>query len=171
MVPPMRPGRQSGFTYIAVLLGVAIIAAGLAAVGSVWHTMLQRENEKALLFAGNQFRVAINRYFLANQRYPMRLEDFLSDGTKPGINRYLRKIFFDPLTNRSEWGLMQLANGQIVGVYSLSALEPLQKRGFRARDESFKNRKKYSEWLFLADGQALHAQPAGANIPGSSQPM
>jgi len=45
-----------GFTYIGVLMLVAISGIGLAGVGIVWHQDTQREREKELLFIGEEYR-------------------------------------------------------------------------------------------------------------------
>ena len=52
----MRAGSQRGFSYLIILFSVAIAAGGLAGTGIVWHTALQREKERELLFIGEQFR-------------------------------------------------------------------------------------------------------------------
>lgn len=166
MEHPTLNGRHSGFTYIGLLIGVAIMGAVLAAVGPVWHTLVQREHEKDLLFIGNQFRSALNRYYSSNQRFPMRLEDLIQDDGKLAVKRHLRKIFFDPMTGQAEWGIVKLPNGQIAGVYSLSEEQPLKIAGFRQRDVSFEGKTKYSEWVFSSE---LAAIPGTA--PNTLQPI
>lgn len=54
--------KQLGFTYIGVLMLVAIAGIGLAGVGIVWHQDAQREREKELLFIGDEYRQAIGSY-------------------------------------------------------------------------------------------------------------
>jgi type II secretory pathway pseudopilin PulG len=151
-----KAGRRSqrGFLYVALLIGLAIIGGGLAAVSTVWHTMVQREQEKQLIFVGNQFRVALNRYYQRNQRYPLRLEQLVEDDGQLVATRYLRKVYFDPVTGKKDWAAIKLANGQIVGVHSASQEAPLKSAGFRPRDAAFKEAKKYAEWMFVAEGQA-----------------
>jgi type II secretory pathway pseudopilin PulG len=161
-------GRQRGFTYVGLLIAIAIIGAGLAAVGQVWHTTLKHEREKELLFTGNQFRLAINRYFKANNRYPARLEDLLLDDRSQAIRRHLRKIYIDPMTGLAEWGVVKSDNF-VVGVYSLSEDEPLKKAVFAARDADFENKTKYSEWIFMAKLPAVAApksSPTSTTKPG-----
>jgi type II secretory pathway pseudopilin PulG len=158
MARPTKAGEQSGFTYIGVLIGVAILGAMLASLSTVWHTMAQREQEKELLFIGHQFRVALTRYYQNNQRYPLRLEQLVQDDNPQVVRRHLRKIYIDPLTREASWGLVKQADGQIVGVYSLSGKVPLKKVGFRPRDADFRERNTFSEWLFMADGQMGSAQ-------------
>jgi len=41
----------------------------------------------------------------------MRLGDLALDGSKQATKRYLRKIYFDPMTNRAEWSEVNLADG------------------------------------------------------------
>jgi type II secretory pathway pseudopilin PulG len=150
-------GKQRGFTYVGLLIGIAIIGAGLASVGQVWHTTLKHEREKELLFIGNQFRQAINYYFKANNRYPGRLEDLVLDDRSPAVRRHLRKLYVDPMTGLAEWGVVKSDN-VVVGVYSLSEDEPLKKSVFAARDADFENKNKYSEWIFMAKLPAAAAK-------------
>ncbi|MFY9328341.1 MAG: type II secretion system protein [Georgfuchsia sp.] len=145
-----RDFRQAGFTYIALLIAVAIISATLATVAEVTHTMVQRDREKELLFIGNQFRQALNHYYANNRRYPLSLEDLVLDDRNVGIKRHLRKIFFDPMTGKAEWGTLKMANDQIIGVYSLSEAEPLKKAGFQLTEAGLEGKEKYSEWVFTA---------------------
>ena len=145
---------QRGFGYVGLLIGIAILAGGLASVATVWHTFAQREQEKQLLFIGNQFRGALKQFYVSNQRYPTRLEQLVQDDGKIVATRYLRKLFFDPMTGKTEWGTVKLPGGQIVGVYSLSEKTPLKIAGFRAPDAAFRDAKKYADWIFIAEGQA-----------------
>ena len=58
--------RQKGFTYLTILFVVAIMGAGLALTGQVWHTAAMRDKESELLYVGNQYRKAIERYLMAS---------------------------------------------------------------------------------------------------------
>lgn len=148
--PPARLNklRAMGFTYIGVLALVVIMGAVLGAVAEVWHTALQREKERELLFVGNQFRQAIGLYYRAGKKYPTRLEDLLKDPRQPTTQRYLRKIYRDPITGKAEWGLVIGAQGEIIGVHSLSEDHPIKVSGFSAADRDFNGAKKYSDWIF-----------------------
>ncbi|MBZ0106400.1 MAG: type II secretion system GspH family protein [Sulfuricella denitrificans] len=147
--------RERGFTYLVLLAVVAAMGVALAATGEVWHTVLKREKEQELLFIGDQFRRAFNLYNLHTpgnaRRYPMNLEDLLRDPRAPGVQRYLRKIYADPMTGGTVWGLIRGPNGEIYGVHSLSEEAPLKKAGFSLAEAKFEGRKKYSEWVFMYD--------------------
>jgi type II secretory pathway pseudopilin PulG len=59
----MKPSRSKGFTYLSLLIVVAITAGALAAAGGVYSQAAQREKERELLFVGEQFRQAIALYY------------------------------------------------------------------------------------------------------------
>lgn len=167
--------RQGGMTYLGVLLAVAILGTGLAATGTVWQTARRQDNEKELLFVGNEFRQAIEAYYLRTpgpvKQYPPSLEALLQDPRLPTVERYLRRIYRDPVTNSSDWGLVRAPEGGIAGVFSLSAERPLKEAGFSPRDEGFAKAPKYSDWRFvympsLAGG--LVPPPAPAAVPGAA---
>lgn len=145
--------RERGFTYFGVLVLVVMMGIALASAGEVWHTLQQREKEQELLFIGHQFRLALKRYAdhtpAKSRRAPLRLEELLKDPRYPGIERYLRKIYLDPVTGRPEWGLITGPGGEIVGVHSLSDGEPLKKGHFDLADKHFEGSMKYSDWVFM----------------------
>lgn len=156
---PWHPRRESGFTYIVLLAIVAAMGFALATAGEVWHMALKREKEQELLFIGNQFRRAFNLYNLHTpgnaKRYPLSLEELLKDPRYPGVQRYLRKIYTDPITGSTQWGLIKGPSGEIFGVHSLSEDEPVKKSGFSLVDARFEGRTKYSDWVFMDNqGQA-----------------
>ena len=148
-------GRQDeqGFTYIGVLVLVALMGIALSAAGQMWHTLQQREKEQEQLFIGHQFRLALDRYAKLTpgqaKRYPLALEDLLQDPRRTEIQRYLRKIYLDPMTGNAEWGLITGPDGGIYGVHSLSDDEPVKKSNFGLADRQFEGRMKYSDWVFM----------------------
>jgi len=155
-------GDEHGFTYIALLIFIAIIGVGLAVTGEVWHISIKREKEDELLFAGNQFRNAITMYYKHTSgqvgRYPMSLEDLLKDPRYPATKRYLRKIYLDPISSSTNWELIKGANGEILGVHSSSEEEPVKKSNFSLADQDFEGKMKYSDWVFMMT--AKYVQPS-----------
>ena len=55
----MRRHAENGFSYIGLLIAVALLGVGLASAGELWRTAAKREREQELLFAGREFRNAI----------------------------------------------------------------------------------------------------------------
>ncbi len=168
--PPAAYRSCSGFTYIGLLIAVAIIGVWLAAVATVWHQELQRENERQLLFVGNQFRQAIGSYYENTpgqvQQFPKKLEDLLEDKRTPFIRRHLRKIFYDPFTGTTDWGLVKGADQSIIGVYSKSDVEPIKQSNFSKLFAMFEGKKHYSDWQFIyAPGSATIVAQSGSATP------
>jgi len=162
--------HQRGFTYLAVLLVVAMMGATLALTGMVWHTVVQREKEAELLFVGGEFRRAIRQYHTGAGQYPRQLSDLLKDPRFPGVRRYLRKIYFDPITGKNEWGLVRSPDGSIMGVFSTSSDEPLKKAGFALADRDFEGKAHYSEWQFVVAPPSSPGNPPVVqnNPPGAA---
>jgi len=170
VVAPLTRGvvrRTGGFTYLTILFVVALMGIGLALVGQMWNTSARREREAELLQIGGEYRKAIERYYLSGpRRYPRELADLIQDPRQPGVVRHLRKLYWDPISGKSEWGLVRADDGGIAGVYSLSEEEPLKVAGFAVRDAAFEGKSKYSDWQFIA---AAGAAPAAA-APSAATP-
>jgi type II secretory pathway pseudopilin PulG len=136
-----------------MLIAVAVIGVGLAATSEIWSQSRQREREQELLFVGDQFRQAIALYYQrtpgAAKQYPAKLEDLLQDKRYLNTQRYLRKPYADPMTGKTEWGLVTAPGGGIMGVYSLSNASPIKRGGFRQRDRTFEGATTYHEWRFF----------------------
>jgi type II secretory pathway pseudopilin PulG len=167
---PVVDGSCAGFTYIGVLFVVALMGAMLVAVATIWHQAQQREKEKQLLFIGKQFRQAIASYYenspggLAKQ-FPKSLDDLLEDRRLPFTRRHLRKIFFDPFTNSTEWGLVKDAGGGITGVYSKSGDEPVKQANFGQIFAQFEGKKHYFDWQFVYVTGAVTIAQIGSEVP------
>jgi len=144
---------ENGFTYIGLLIAVALVGVMLVSVATVWHQALQRENERQLLFVGNQFRLAITSYYENSpgmtKQFPKKLEDLIEDQRTPFVRRYLRRIYYDPITLSTDWGLVKGADQGIIGVYSKSDIEPLKEANFSKHFAMFEDKKHYSDWQFV----------------------
>lgn len=145
--------RLGGFTYVGLMIVIAIMGVTLAATGEVWLTAQRREKERELLFVGEQFRQALDGYYERTPgqgpRYPAKLEDLLKDPRYPATQRYLRRIYRDPVTGGEEWGLVRGQGGEILGVHSLSEEAPLKQGNFSLADRGFEGKTKYADWVFM----------------------
>ena len=156
---------RQGVTYIGVLVILAIMMMALGAVSQVWHSVMQREKEQELLFIGHQFRAAIGQYYVqSGGRYPANLEALLESndigvtGAGAKKNRFLRKIYYDPITNQSNWGLIMGPDKRVQGVHSLSEEKPFNTTGFLNADADLELAEKYIDWQFKYDPKAKAKQ-------------
>ena len=160
---------SGGFTYLTVLFVIAFMGAASAAIGTMWHTASVRDREVELLYVGNAYRRAIERYVLAGPRqYPRTLEALLKDPRTPATQRYLRRLYPDPITGSTEWGIVKAPDGGIMGVYSKSEEEPRKKANFNLRDRDFQSAKTYADWKFIyTPAVQTGAKPAAVPAPGT----
>jgi type II secretory pathway pseudopilin PulG len=146
--------RQQGFTYIGVLLGTAILTAGIGLAIEALHTTLRREREADLLHIGAQYQRAIMLYYegspTGRPRYPRELKDLVRDDRYPTTRRYLRRIYPDPITGE-DWAIIKAPDGGIMGIYSTSRATPLKVRGAAAT---------YEDWKFAYVPGTAARQPA-----------
>ncbi|TSA19149.1 MAG: type II secretion system protein [Betaproteobacteria bacterium] len=167
--------RQRGFTYLLVLFFLAVVTAGLAAVGELWSTSRQQERERELLFAGNAIRQAIGAYYLATpgpvKQYPAGLENLLKDPRFPDTRRYLRRVYPDPVADSPEWALIKAPQGGIMGIASASERAPLKRAGFLAPNQAFeeqavrlKDKLRYRDWEFIYEPIMRRTSDQGAGI-------
>ena len=168
--------KQAGFTYMGLLMVVAIAGIGMSGVGIVWHQESQREREKELLFIGAEYRKAIGSYYENSpsgiKQYPQTLQELLLDKRFPAIKRHIRQLYADPFAKGNEkWNLV-LEQGQIKGVYSTAELKPIKKFGFSVADESFSDASTYSDWRFIyVPGSLASGTPAAPIVnPPDTQP-
>ncbi len=149
----MKSGKHAGFTYIHALLLIAILGAVLAATGQVWSRARQREKETELIWIGNQFTQAIGLYYQRSpgtvKRYPEKLEDLLEDKRYLSRQRYLRRIYRDPMTGSYDWGVVLGPDGGVAGVYSLSARTAIKQKVFSGEEADRFNDARYSDWRFV----------------------
>src|SRR5918996_3662216 len=118
--------KERGFTYIGLMIVVAIMGAGLAAFGQIASHAAQREKEAELIFRGDQYRAAIASYYKKEQRYPKALADLVEDKRYPMPVRHLRRLYDDPMTAKADWGLVEAPDGAgVMGVYSKADTAPI----------------------------------------------
>src|SRR6266850_6990575 len=126
---PLPAYLQRGFTYLGLLIIIAVMGAGLAAFGELYSHASQREKERELLFAGNQFRDAIASYYNKSpgaKAYPKKLDDLVEDRRFPMPLRHLRRVYRDPMTGKAEWALVEAPGGGLMGVHSTSEETPVK---------------------------------------------
>jgi type II secretory pathway pseudopilin PulG len=159
----LRKVRTAGFTYVLLLVLIAVIALLASSSIRFGAQMSRRDAEQSLLFVGSEFSSALRSYAaFANSpassmlpaaaalRGPRTLEELLKDNRSPVLKRHLRKIYADPMTGLENWGLVKDPAGFIVGVYSLAPGRPIQQTGFDAHLSNFEEAQTYADWVFAS---------------------
>jgi type II secretory pathway pseudopilin PulG len=162
----MKRRACRGFTYLTAIFIVALMGAGYAKIGEMWQTSSAREKEAQLMYVGNQYRRAIERYYLSGpKRYPTTLEDLLKDARMPTTQRYLRQLYPDPITGSAQWAIVKAPDGGIMGVYSRSEAEPIKKANFKLSERDFGVAKTYADWKFIYAPGATAPAPSTSAAP------
>ena len=90
-----------GYTLVAVVIGMALLAILIAAVApSVW-TIMKRERERELIFRGKQYARGIGFFLRRYGRYPTQLKELYEN--RP---RTIRKLWKDPMCDCEDWYLI-----------------------------------------------------------------
>ena len=161
VVSTMRT-KQSGFSYLALLMIMSITSIGMAAVGAIWSVEAQRQKEKELHFVGNAYANAIHSYYQSEpdaKRYPKSVQELIEDRRGIKVKRHLRKAYPDPMTRSGEWTFVKQGDS-IIGVRSQSPQKIMNKQLFALGDES----QSYADILFAhAEMQQTDNTQASAN--------
>ena len=150
--------RQQGFTYLGVIILLAIIGLVGAAALKVDALLARAAAEQELLEEGAAFSAALDSYAAATPQgkptQPPTMQDLLKDNRFPNVKRHLRKIFVDPISGKAEWGITYAGDKiGVIGIYSLSQAQPLKQANFDERFQNFENKAHYADWKFVANGQ------------------
>lgn len=147
-----------GFSYLGVMVTLAIAAIAMQGAASLWQQQSQRSNEALLLEVGEAYRLAIGRYYESTpqtvKQYPANLEELVEDKRFPVPKRHLRKLYADPFAVKQGMRLI-LKDGRIIGVYSASALAPIRRHRFQEAQADFQAAKQYSDWKFIYEPNSL----------------
>lgn len=167
----MRSGkRQAGFTYVGLLIAVAVIAAGATAALDAGARVQLREQEAELLAIGQEYRLALKSYAEATPvgqpDAPKELVELLRDPRYPGTKRHLRRIYPDPLTGREAWGIDRSPDGRVMGIHSLSTSPTFRRTAFPAGMEWFAQAERHDQWVFAL--MPTHAAVTHVPIPPRS---
>ena len=168
------PRTARGIVLLALLLVLALSGIGLMAAVDVWSLTRQRERESELLFVGDQYRQAIQRYYYGappggGRALPRSLESLLDDDRYPVPVHHLRRLYRDPITGSSDWGIVR-AGDRIVGVYSTSEAQPLKQAGFPKGYQFFSDKSSYRDWVFAFVGPRRSSIGAAVPATPSSPP-
>lgn len=112
--------RQQGFTYLGVLLAMALLGIALMGVSEVWVKTRQRQQMVQLRWVMEQYRRAIESYYYSNTGsvhfYPKDIKSLLQDERHLGVKRHLRRAYENPFTHSVDWVFIAAPDGGIAGI-------------------------------------------------------
>jgi type II secretory pathway pseudopilin PulG len=167
---------SGGFTYMGLLILLAIMGIVASAALKISNITHRRVAEEALLDVGREFSEALESYRqvtpVGQPDEPLNLQDLLKDTRFPTVVRHLRKLYNDPITGQAEWGLLRSdLTRRIVGVYSLSNVQPVKIGNFDAFFRGFANKSSYQQWVFSGALVGVVANGGTAEIGSLISPM
>jgi type II secretory pathway pseudopilin PulG len=161
--------RQAGFTYIAVLLAMLLLALSTQGVMTYVSQQAQRDRETELLRIGYAYAQAIGAYYEATpgsvKRWPRQLDDLIEDRRLVSIRRYLRELYPDPVTRLPNWELVNAPDGGIAGVRSRSEAAPLRDSAIELDGVTLTPATRYSDWQFVYQPAPLASPSTGKVAP------
>lgn len=177
-----------GFTYLWLLLLVAMGSVSLVALGQLWHTTGQRERERELIFRGEQIARALAAFHAASgvgpPRWPRTLDEVVQDRRGPVDRHHLRQRYPDPMAPDGQWALITDGQGGITGVHSTSqalafihreedeAAGPLPETAAPPFSPATASRgKTVAQHLFLAEAVLAAATTAGPAASAATAPQ
>lgn len=166
---PHRPTpHQRGFTLLAVIAAMLLLALASNGVMTYVSQQALREREAELLRVGQLYAQAIGAYYESSpgsvKRWPRALEDLVEDQRFVGIKRHLRQVYADPMTRSANWGLVITADGGVAGVYSRSDAAPIRSGAMQLGALALPAARRYTDWQFVY--QPAPAAPA-APLPSA----
>jgi len=158
--------RCSGMMLLGLLIVLALAGIGLMGMVDNWTVARQREREQQLLFVGDQYRLAIRRYYYAapagqTRQLPPNMQVLLEDDRFPIPVRHLRRLYPDPITGNAEFGELRIGD-RIAGVYSLSQAHPFKQDDFAPAYQNFAGQEHYQDWVFAFNSTV-------ATLPANTQ--
>jgi hypothetical protein len=121
-----RKNNESGFAMLLVFLLAALIAISLYNEIPRVAFEAQRQKEQTLVDRGEQFKRAIQVFYLNNKRWPSKIEELENYQTR----RFLRRRYKDPMTGKDEWRLIHIQNGVLTDSVTTKNQNQQQGQGF-----------------------------------------
>jgi hypothetical protein len=107
MSNPRRRGRESGYALLFVFVLAATVAVSL--YYELPRVMFERtrEREQLLIDRGEQYSLAIRRFYVKFGRWPTSMDELENTNNI----RFLRRQYKDPMTGKADWRIIHEAAG------------------------------------------------------------
>jgi hypothetical protein len=102
-----RRTPESGYAMLLVFVLAAAIAISLYMEVPRFMFERQREKEQLLIDRGEQYSLAIRRYYMKFQKWPASMDDLENTNNI----RFLRRQYKDPMSGKADWRIIHEAAG------------------------------------------------------------
>src|SRR6185437_6109500 len=103
-----QTGRQDGYVLLAILFALTLLVIALAAAAPRATKAIQRQKEGELIRRGEQYALAIRRFYKKFGRYPSDLDQLENTNNI----RFLRRKYLDPITGKDDWQPIQFGQAR-----------------------------------------------------------
>src|SRR5215470_108299 len=101
--------QERGYILLSIMLLMTLMMIALTIEAPRIAQQIKREKEEELIHRGNEYKVAIKKFFRKFGRYPMSLDDL----TNTNNVHFLRKRYVDPFTGKDDWRLIHPGEVQV----------------------------------------------------------
>jgi len=115
-----RSRSERGYVLLMMMLFVALLAIGAAALAPSITLQVRRDREEEMIHRGVQYSRAIRHYVKKFGRYPTRIEELENTNNL----RFLRKRYKDPITGE-DFKLLHLGEVQLVSGARIAGATPV----------------------------------------------
>src|SRR6185436_17929878 len=113
-----RARRDAGFTLAGLVCLLTAAGVTMAAMAPLYVMQAKREQEKELIFRGEEYVRAIRKYQRKYQSYPAAIDDLIArDGY-----RFLRKQYKDPISGEDFRLINVNSDGTLTGSVTMLTL-------------------------------------------------
>src|SRR5215472_6022097 len=106
--PNRKQKQQGGYVLLAILFALTVLIVGLAVAAPKAMTAGQRTKEDELIRRGEQYALAIRRFYKKFGRYPSSIDQLENTNNI----RFLRRRYLDPLTGKDDWAPIQFGQAR-----------------------------------------------------------
>src|SRR5947207_2788181 len=103
-----RSKNEGGYVLLGILFALTILIVAMAAEAPRVTTALRRTKEDDLIRRGQQYSLAIRRFYKRFGRYPSNIDQLENTNNI----RFLRRRYLDPLTGKDDWAPIQLGQAR-----------------------------------------------------------
>jgi len=100
--------KQQGYVLLAILFALTLLIISLAVAAPIAAKAVQRTKEQELIRRGDQYALAIRRFYKKFGRYPSDIDQLENTNNI----RFLRRKYLDPITGKDDWQPIQFGQAR-----------------------------------------------------------